>query len=331
MGSPGPTGHLSDLYELKAGNLRAFDLADLRHATNDFSRLLKIGEGGFGAVYKAFLRPAGESRRITVAVKRLNSTSLQGHKQWLTEVLCLGVVDHPNLVKLIGYCAVDGHDDIQRLLVYEFMPNKSLEEHLFNIAFPALSWERRLKIARGVAEGLRYLHEGLEVQVIYRDFKPSNILLDKDFNPKLSDFGLARQGPLDGRSHVTTAIVGTRGYAAPDYIRSGHLTVKSDVWSFGVVLYEILTGRRAMEKKREKSEQKLLDWVKKFPLESSKFRAIMDPRLGDQFPISGARLIATLANSCLSKNPRDRPSMCEVVEALDQAILVSAEDGYSLR
>ncbi|CAA7406733.1 unnamed protein product [Spirodela intermedia] len=319
---------ISDLYEEKAGALRVFDLSELRGATNDFSRLLKIGQGGFGAVYKGFIRPpGGAGNRTTVAIKKLNSKGLQGHKQWLTEVQFLSVVDHPNLVKLIGYCAVDGEKEIQRLLVYEFMPNKSLEQHLFNGAYPALSWERRLKIAMGVAEGLRYLHEGLEIQVIFRDFKASNILLDKEFNPKLSDFGLARQGPSDGRSHVTTAVVGTYGYAAPDYIKSGHLTIKSDVWSFGVVLYEILTGRRTLDKTRPKPEQKLLDWVKKIPIESKRFSEIMDPRLRNEYSISAARLLAKLANSCLLKNPKDRPSMCEVLETLAQAIQITTDAG----
>ncbi|MQL75880.1 hypothetical protein Taro_008263 [Colocasia esculenta] len=315
---------LPELYEERAHNLRVFELRELRNATNDFSRLFKIGEGGFGSVYKGLIRPPdGYGNKIAVAIKKLNEDGPQGHKQWCAEVQFLGVVDHPNLVKLIGYCAIDSETAIQRLLVYEFMPNKSLEEHLFNKTYPALSWDKRLKIATGVAEGLRYLHEDLEVQVIYRDFKASNILLDEDFKPKLSDFGLAREGPSDGCTHVTTAVVGTYGYAAPDYVETGHLTIKSDVWSFGVVLLEILTGRRSLERNRPRPEQKLLEWVKQFPVESRTFSMMMDPRLGDQYSVSAARLIAKLANSCLSKYPKDRPSMSEVVASLKRAIEVS--------
>nr|XP_019709743.1 probable serine/threonine-protein kinase PBL19 [Elaeis guineensis] len=309
------------MYEERAHNLRVFEFDELRNVTNDFSRMNKIGEGGFGSVYKAYIKPLdGKGDRIAVAVKRLNQRGLQGHKQWLAEVQFLGVVEHPNLVKLIGYCAVDGERGIQRLLVYEFMPNKSLEDHLFNRNYPALSWNLRLQIALGAAEGLAYLHEGLEVQVIYRDFKASNVLLDKEFRPKLSDFGLVREGPKEGNTHVSTAPVGTYGYAAPDYIQTGHLTIESDVWSFGVVLYEILTGRRTYERNRPQNEQKLLEWVKQFPADSRKFSMIMDPRLRNQYSLKAAREVAKLANSCLVNNRKDRPKMREVVECLKQAI-----------
>ncbi|KAK1305298.1 putative receptor-like protein kinase [Acorus calamus] len=316
------------LFEEKAQNLQVFTFNELRNATDNFSRLNKIGEGGFGSVYKGYIRPRnGRGDRIPVAVKKLNQNGLQGHKQWMAEVQFLAVVEHPNLVKLIGYCAVDGERTIQRLLIYELMPNKSLEDHLFNRAYPTLPWNTRLNIALGVAQGIVYLHEGLEVQVIYRDFKASNVLLDNDFNPKLSDFGLAREGPADGHTHVSTAVVGTYGYAAPDYIETGHLTIKSDVWSFGVVLYEILTGRRSLEKNRPRGEQKLLEWVRQFPPDSRRFSMIMDPRLGNQYSMEAARRIAKLADSCLIKQSKNRPSMSKVVEALKQAIQASETGG----
>ncbi|RWV96327.1 hypothetical protein GW17_00040977 [Ensete ventricosum] len=257
----------------------------------------KIGEGGFGGVYKGYIGPPnGEEGRTLVAIKKLNQRGLQGHKQWLAEVQFLGVVEHQNLVKLLGYCAKDGE------------------------AYPALPWNLRLHIALGVAQGLAYLHEGLDVQVIYRDFKASNVLLDKEFNPKLSDFGLAREGPTAGHTHVSTAVVGTYGYAAPDYIETGHLTIKSDVWSFGVVLYEILTGRHSLDRNRPTNEQKLLDWVRQFPVETRKFTMIMDPRLRSEYSPEAACKIGKLANSCLIKNPKERPSMCQVIECLKQAM-----------
>ncbi|KAK9274173.1 hypothetical protein L1049_018987 [Liquidambar formosana] len=321
---------IPELYEEKAHNLRVFSFSELRQATSDFSRLLKIGEGGFGSVYKGSIKPVdGKGDRTIVAIKKLNKDGFQGHRQWLAEVQFLGVVEHQNLVKLIGYCAVDGERGIQRLLVYEFMPNKSLEDHLFNKAFPALPWQTRLRIALGAAQGLAYLHEELEVQVIYRDFKSSNVLLDENFKPKLSDFGLAREGPTDGHTHVSTAVVGTYGYAAPDYIETGHLTTKSDVWSFGVVLYEILTGRRSLESNRPKTEQKLLEWVKHFPADSRKFSMIMDPRLEKQYSINAARKVAKLADSCLLKSAKDRPKMSQVVESLKQIFQVSDEGSSS--
>ncbi|CAN6206684.1 unnamed protein product [Urochloa humidicola] len=316
-----PTRSIQELSDERgAQRLRVFDLEELRSATNGFSRALKVGEGGFGSVYRAFFRSAGGGR-VVLAVKRLNQRSLQGHKQWLAEVQFLGVLEHPNLVKLIGYCAVDSEAGKNRLLVYEFMPNKSLDDHLFNRAHPPLSWRLRLQIMIGAARGLDYLHEGVpEVQVIYRDFKASNILLDAEFKPKLSDFGLAREGPTEGKTHVSTAVVGTHGYAAPDYIETGHLTAKSDVWSFGVVLYEILTGRRSLERSRPAEEQKLLAWVRRHPPESAGFRAIMDPRLGGRYPLAAARDVARLADRCLGKNPKERPAMRDVVEELERVL-----------
>ncbi|XP_073012077.1 probable serine/threonine-protein kinase PBL19 isoform X1 [Typha latifolia] len=316
------------LYEERAHNLRVFELVELAAATNGFSRMLKIGEGGFGCVYKGYIKSLnGKGDKILVAIKQLNQRGLQGHKQWLAEVQFLGVVEHPNLVKLIGYCADDGERGTQRLLVYEYMPNKSLEDHLFSRFAPPIPWKLRLQIILGAAKGLAYLHEGLEVQqVIFRDFKASNILLDKEFNAKLSDFGLAREGPTDGNTHVSTAVVGTYGYAAPDYIETGHLTVKSDIWSFGVVLYEILTGRRALERNRPHDEQKLLDWVKKFPADNRNFSMIIDPKLRNQYSLKAAREVAKLADSCLVKNPKDRPSMSEVVERLKQAMKMEPGD-----
>ncbi|KAL6569261.1 putative serine/threonine-protein kinase pbl19 [Orobanche minor] len=317
---------IPELYEEKAHNLRVFTFSELRQATNNFNRLLKIGEGGFGCVYKGTIKrvpvqgKGDDDEPFVVAIKKLNKHGFQGHKEWVAEVQFLGVVDHPNLVKLIGYCAVDGERGMQRLLVYEYMPNKNLEDHLFNRALPILSWERRLQIMLQAAQGLAYLHEELEIQVIYRDFKSANVLLDDEFRSKLSDFGLAREGPTAGHTHVSTAVVGTYGYAAPDYIETGHLTSKSDVWSFGVVLYEILTGRRSMERERPKSEQNLLDWVKQYPADSRKFSTIVDPRLENLYSLSAARKIAKLADSCLVKSAKDRPTMSKVVETLKQVV-----------
>lgn len=326
-GSTASPRSIPELYREKGQDLRVFSLQELRDATNGFNRLLKIGEGGFGNVYKGTISPAdGQGNPTVVAIKKLNQQGFQGHKEWLAEVQFLAVVSHPNLVKLLGYCSVDGERGIQRLLVYEYMPNKSLENHLFNRTMSTLPWKMRLQIILGAAEGLAYLHEGLEIQVIYRDFKSSNVLLDENFNPKLSDFGLAREGPTGDRTHVSTAVVGTQGYAAPEYIETGHLTVKSDIWSFGVVLYEILTGRRTVERNRPQSEQKLLDWVKQFPADGKRFSMIIDPRLRDQYSLIAARRVAMLANSCLNKNPKDRPTMREVVESLKRAIQES-EDG----
>ncbi|GKD88713.1 probable serine/threonine-protein kinase PBL19, partial [Tanacetum coccineum] len=186
-------------------NLREFATVELKTATKNFSRALMIGEGGFGGVYRAVIRKDdGSGQKIDVAVKQLSRRGLQGHKEWVTEVNVLGFVDHPNLVKLVGYSSEDDERGIQRLLVYEYMPNRSVQDHLSNRFQTPLPWSTRLKIAQDAARGLAYLHEGMEFQIIFRDFKSSNILLDENWNAKLSDFGLARLGPSDGIGHVST-------------------------------------------------------------------------------------------------------------------------------
>ncbi|KAK1426795.1 hypothetical protein QVD17_15475 [Tagetes erecta] len=309
------TGFADLLSQRRSNDLRVFKFSELKSATKGFNRAFVIGEGGFGCVFRGVV-----DRHVDVAVKQLSRNGLQGHKEWINEVNILGVVNHPNLVKLIGYCAEDDERGIQRLLVYELMRNKSLEDHLLGrVGFP-LSWMTRLQIAQGAARGLAYLHEEMDFQLIFRDFKTSNILLDDDFNPKLSDFGLARQGPAAGLGHVSTVVVGTIGYAAPEYLHTGRLTSKSDVWSFGVVLYELITGRRAVERNLPRNEQKLLEWVKPYVSDSKKFHLIMDPRLEGDYSLKSAQKLSSLANKCLTKNPKARPKMSEVVEIIGKII-----------
>ncbi|PHT49976.1 hypothetical protein CQW23_09723 [Capsicum baccatum] len=303
-------------------NLRVFTVEELKTATRNFSRSLMVGEGGFGGVYRGVLKDMKDSN---IAVKQLSQRGLQGHKEWVTEVSVLGVVEHPNLVKLIGYCAQDDERGIQRLLVYEFLPNKSVQDHLMSRFMSPLPWEIRLNIARDAARGLAYLHEGMEFQIIFRDFKSSNILLDEKWNAKLSDFGLARLGPSDGLSHVSTAVVGTVGYAAPEYIQTGRLTAKSDVWSYGVFLYELITGRRPLDRNKPKNEQKLLEWVRPHLTDMKKFEQILDPRLDGNYSIKSAQNLAAIANRCLVKHPRNRPKMSEVYEMVNQIVVATAE------
>ncbi|KAI3817632.1 hypothetical protein L1987_11428 [Smallanthus sonchifolius] len=302
-------------------NIREFTFAELKSATRNFSRALMIGEGGFGCVYRAVLKNIDGSKKIDVAVKQLGRRGLQGHKEWITEVNVLGFVDHPNLVKLIGYCAEDDERGIQRLLVYEYMPNRSVQDHLSSRVQTPIPWSTRLRIAQDAARGLTYLHEEMEFQIIFRDFKSSNILLDENWNAKLSDFGLARLGPSDGLSHVSTAVVGTVGYAAPEYIQTGRLTYKSDVWSYGVFLYELITGRRPLDLNRPKHEQKLLDWVRPhISHDLRKFQLILDPRLAGNYSLKSAQKLAAVANKCLLKQPRMRPRMSQVLDMVNQIV-----------
>ncbi|KAL3825896.1 hypothetical protein ACJIZ3_021925 [Penstemon smallii] len=308
----------------RPSNLKAFTFTEMKQATKNFSRTAKLGEGGFGCVFKGVIKSSEDpAKKIDVAIKQLGKRGLQGHKEWVTEVNVLGVVEHPNLVKLIGYCAEDDERGIQRLLIYEYMPKGSVEDHLSIKSVMPLTWAMRLRIALDAARGLTYLHEEMDFQIIFRDFKSSNILLDEQCNAKLSDFGLARLGPPEGLTHVSTAVVGTIGYAAPEYIQTGRLTSKSDVWSFGVFLYELITGRRPLDRNRPRSEQKLLEWVKPYLSDARKFQLILDPRLERKQILKSAHKLSLVANRCLSRLPKTRPKMSEVLEMINQVVEAS--------
>lgn len=300
----------------QGGNLRIFSYQDLKSATRNFRPDSLLGEGGFGSVYKGWIDEHGTTAAkagtgLTVAVKQLNQEGLQGHREWLAEVNFLGQLHHGNLVKLIGYCS----EDDQRLLVYEFMPRGSLENHLFRKGVMPLPWLTRMKIALGAASGLAFLHEAVK-PVIYRDFKTSNILLDSDYTAKLSDFGLAKDGPEGDKTHVSTRVMGTYGYAAPEYVMTGHLTSRSDVYSFGVVLLEMLTGRRSVDKNRPPGEQNLVEWARPYLNDKRKFYKLIDPRLEGQYSVKGAQKAAVLSHHCLSRDPKSRPLMGDVVDTL---------------
>ncbi|XP_061988753.1 receptor-like cytoplasmic kinase 176 [Rosa rugosa] len=298
-------------------NLKEFTFAALKKATRDFKPDTILGEGGFGRVFKGWVdentyAPSRAGIGMAVAVKKSNPDSFQGQQEWEAEVNFLGKYLHPNVVRLLGYCC----EEDQFLLVYEYMQKGSLENHLFRKGQEPLSWDLRLKIAIGAARGLAFLHTS--EKVIYRDFKASNILLDPDYNAKLSDFGLAKLGPINGNSHVTTRIIGTYGYAAPEYVATGHLYVKSDVYGFGVVLLEMLTGRRALDTNKPAGETNLVEWARPSLLKKKELKKMMDPKLGDQYSIKGAHQAAELIYKCLESDPKDRPSMVEVLAVLER-------------
>lgn len=307
---------------LAGSNLYTFTLQELKVITQNFSSSNFLGEGGFGPVHKGFiddrLRPGLKAQ--PVAVKLLDLDGAQGHREWLTEVIFLGELRHSHLVRLIGYCYEEEH----RLLVYEYLPRGSLENQLFKKYSVPLPWSTRMKIALGAAKGLAFLHEA-EKPVIYRDFKTSNILLDADYTAKLSDFGLAKDGPDEDHSHVSTRVMGTSGYAAPEYIMTGHLTAASDVYSFGVVLLELLTGKRSVDKSRHHKERNLVEWTRPMLKNPRKLNRLIDPRLEWQYSEAGAQKVAALAYQCLSHKPKLRPKMCEVIKILEPLKLL--DDG----
>ncbi|CAN6441687.1 unnamed protein product [Victoria cruziana] len=232
-----------------------FTYEELAIATNGFSSENLLGQGGFGYVHKGIL-PNGKE----VAIKQLKSGSGQGEREFHAEVEIISRVHHKHLVSLVGYC-ISG---TQRLLVYEFVPNNTLEFHLHGRSQPTMDWSTRLKIALGAARGLAYLHEDCHPRIIHRDIKAANILLDFKFEAKVADFGLAKLS-ADNNTHVSTRVMGTFGYLAPEYASSGKLTEKSDVFSFGVMLLELITGRRPFDASQSFVDDSLVDWVSILP------------------------------------------------------------------
>ncbi|CAA7058874.1 unnamed protein product [Microthlaspi erraticum] len=287
-----------------------FTFRQLATATNNFREDFLIGEGGFGRVYKGTLEKTGQ----IVAVKQLDRNGLQGNKEFIIEVLMLSLLHHKHLVNLIGYCA----DGDQRLLVYDYMPRGSLDDHLLDLMpdQDPLEWNSRMRIALGTAKGLEYLHDKADPPVIYRDMKAANILLDSDFNAKLSDFGLAKLGPVGDKQHVSSRVMGTYGYCAPEYQRTGQLTTKSDVYSFGVVLLELITGLRVIDLSRPKEEQNLVTWAQAVFKEPSRFSELADPSMEREFPEKSLNQAVAVAAMCLQEEDSVRPLMSDVVTAL---------------
>ncbi|XP_066161092.1 cysteine-rich receptor-like protein kinase 6 [Oryza sativa Japonica Group] len=290
-----------------------FDLAIIRKATANFAEHNKLGHGGFGAVYKGFLPDVGE-----IAVKRLDRTSGQGLEQLRNELLLVAKLWHNNLAKLLGVC-IKGDE---KLLVYEFLPNRSLDTILF--ADPQkreqLSWETRYQIIHGTARGLLYLHEDSQIKIIHRDLKASNVLLDSNMNPKISDFGLARLCSGTKTTSITSQVVGTLGYMAPEYAVLGHLSVKVDVYSFGILVLEIVTGRRNTDVfDADEESSNLLSyvwdhWQKGIPLEITDTLLLLSGSRGLQdMELLKCVHIGLL---CVQENPADRPTMLSVLVML---------------
>ncbi|KAH1091275.1 hypothetical protein J1N35_018532 [Gossypium stocksii] len=289
---------------------QTFSFRELATATKNFRPECLLGEGGFGRVYKGRLESTGQ----VVAVKQLDRNGLQGNREFLVEVLMLSLLHHPNLVNLIGYCA----DGDQRLLVYEFMPLGSLEDHLHDLppGKEPLDWNTRMKIAAGAAKGLEYLHDKANPPVIYRDLKSANILLGEGYHPKLSDFGLAKLGPVGDKTHVSTRVMGTYGYCAPEYAMTGQLTLKSDVYSFGVVFLELITGRKAIDNTRSHGEHNLVAWARPLFKDRRKFPQMVDPLLQGRYPMRGLYQALAVAAMCLQEQAATRPLIGDVVTAL---------------
>ncbi|KAI4350473.1 hypothetical protein L6164_004925 [Bauhinia variegata] len=308
--SSGVVSELPPTTEINTPNKASiFNFRELATATKNFRDECFIGQGGFGAVYKGKLESTGQ----IVAVKQLDTAGAQGEKEFLMEVLMLSLLHHPNLVNMIGYCS----EGDQRLLVYEYMPLGSLESHLHDLPPDAepLQWKARMNIAYGTALGLNYLHNEANPPVIYRDLKSANILLDEGFHPKLSDFGLAKFGPTGDQSHVFSRVMGTHGYCAPEYASSGKLTTKSDIYSFGVLLLELVTGRKALDDSHG-HDKFLVEWASSVFRERGGFAKLADPWLQGNYSKHGLRVAVELAFMCLREDANFRPPAGDIVLAL---------------
>ncbi|CBI28687.3 unnamed protein product, partial [Vitis vinifera] len=298
-------------------NVKAFTFWELASATKNFRQECLLGEGAFGRVYKGQLENSGQD----VAVKQLDRNGLHGNKEFLQEVSMLSLLDHENLVNLVGYCA----DGEQRLLVCEYMSLGSLVDHLFEMKpdQEPLSWPTRMNLALGAARGVEYLHEKANPPVLYRDLKSSNILLCGDFHPKLSTFGLGKAKSVGDKMQVSR-VMGTYGYCAPEYSRDSQFTLKSDIYSFGVVLLELITGRKAIDTTRPMDEQNLVSWAQPKFRDPKKFPEMADPLLKRRFPEKSLNQAVAIAAMCLQEEASVRPLISDVVTTL--SFLVASKE-----
>ncbi|KAK9735689.1 hypothetical protein RND81_04G220300 [Saponaria officinalis] len=304
--APSPLSGLPEFSHLGWGHW--FTLRDLESATSRFSKENIIGEGGYGIVYKGCL-----INGTPVAVKRILNNVGQAEKEFQVEVEAIGHVRHKNLVRLLGYCVEGTH----RMLVYEYVNNGNLEQWLHGAMrqHGYLTWEARMKVLLGTAKALAYLHEAIEPKVVHRDIKSSNILIDDAFNAKVSDFGLAKLLGA-GKSHVTTRVMGTFGYVAPEYANTGLLNEKSDVYSFGVLLLEAITGRDPVDYGRPPQEVNLVDWLKMM-VGSRRSEEVVDPNIEVKPSTRALKRALLTALRCVDPDSDKRPKMGQVARMLE--------------
>ncbi|KAL4637797.1 hypothetical protein ACB092_03G102100, partial [Castanea dentata] len=300
----GDDGNMDDEFEIGTGP-RRFTYRELLNATNNFAERGKLGEGGFGGVYKGLFSESN----VEVAVKRVSKGSKQGKKEYKSEVKIISRLRHRNLVQLIGWC----HEQRELLLVYEYMPNGSLDSHLFGAKI-MLKWPVRYKIAQGLTSAILYLHEEWEQCVVHRDIKSSNIMLDSNFNAELGDFGLARL--VDHELGLqTTVLAGTMGYLAPECFTTGTSSKESDVYSFGVVCLEIACGRKPVDPRAEPSKVRLVEWVWDLYGNGQLLEAV-DKRLGMEFDEGQIKSLMVVGLWCCHPDPTSKPSIRQVMHVL---------------
>ncbi|KAL2570392.1 hypothetical protein GLYMA_18G237100v4 [Glycine max] len=305
VGGPGP-GLGPEVSHLGWG--RWYTLRELEDATGGLSPENVVGEGGYGIVYHGVLNDGTK-----IAVKNLLNNKGQAEKEFKVEVEAIGRVRHKNLVRLLGYCVEGAY----RMLVYEYVDNGNLEQWLHGDvgAVSPLTWNIRMNIILGTARGLAYLHEGLEPKVVHRDVKSSNILIDRQWNSKVSDFGLAKL-LCSENSYVTTRVMGTFGYVAPEYACTGMLTEKSDIYSFGILIMEIITGRSPVDYSRPQGEVNLIEWLKTM-VGNRKSEEVVDPKLPEMPSSKALKRALLIALRCVDPDATKRPKMGHVIHMLE--------------
>ncbi|XP_041002429.1 receptor protein kinase TMK1 [Juglans microcarpa x Juglans regia] len=326
-----PSSEPGDIQMVEAGNM-VISIQVLRNVTNNFSEENILGRGGFGTVYKGELHDGTK-----IAVKRMESGIIAGKglAEFKSEIAVLTKVRHRHLVALLGYC-LDGNE---RLLVYEYMPQGTLSRHLFNWAeegLKPLGWTKRLTIALDVARGVEYLHGLAHQSFIHRDLKPSNILLGDDMRAKVADFGLVRLAP-EGKGSIETRVAGTFGYLAPEYAVTGRVTTKVDVFSFGVILMELITGRKALDETQPEESVHLVTWFKRMRINKDLFRKAIDPTIElNEETLASISTVAELAGHCCTREPYQRPDMGHAVNVLSSLVELwkpseqNSEDMYGI-
>ncbi|MED6121336.1 hypothetical protein PIB30_029219 [Stylosanthes scabra] len=302
--------------------VRRFSFEEIERATKNFSQDCLVGSGAFGNVYKGNFELEG-----TLAIKRAHGESFLSVEEFQNEVKLLAAVKHRNLIGLVGYCE-EPEGFGARILVYEYVPNGSLLEYMIGNR-NSLTWKQRVKIAIGAARGIAYLHEGVKPSIIHRDLKPSNILLGEGFEAKVSDFGLVKSGPTGDQSHVSSQVKGTPGYLDPAYCSSFHLTKFTDVYSFGVILLQLISARPAVDANEVPSKQHIIDWASP-SLEKGNVEEIIDANLLCQSEACNMRVMlkmGQLALRCVVQEPKSRPTMIQVCQELEQALY--SEDTFN--
>ncbi|XP_014753519.1 probable serine/threonine-protein kinase At1g01540 isoform X2 [Brachypodium distachyon] len=299
-----------------------YTLRELDEATAGFAPERVVGEGGYGIVYQGVFADGHQ-----VAVKNLLNDTGQAEREFTVEVEAIGRVRHKNLVRLLGYCNEGAH----RILVYEYVDNGNLEQWLHGDVGPLspLSWDTRMNIVLGTAKGITYLHDGLEPKVVHRDIKSSNILLDKRWNPKVSDFGLAKLLGSDS-NYVTTRVMGTFGYVAPEYASTGMLNERSDVYSFGVLIMEIISGRSPVDYARPPGEVNLVEWLKKM-VSNRDYEAVLDPKLPEKPSSKALKKALLVALRCVDPDSQKRPKMGHAIHMLEVDDFPYRDDRRTLR